>query len=203
MFERYTESARRSLFFARYDCSMLGSLTIEPEHILLGLVREGRGLVATILRSSRVEMEDVRDEVQKLLPFREKVATSVEIPFSDGTKRVLKYSAEEADRLLHSYIGTEHMLLGILREDRSGAASILAKHGLHLAGVREQIVKLLGEAANVPSENLPTTLDGHALLDSIKRLVDRIRERPLDALEAAELTARIQRELDALRRFLR
>ena len=145
MFERYTERARRVLFFARYEASQLGSISIETEHLLLGLIREGKGLTSRIFARSHLSLETIRKEIEGRTVFREKVSTSVEIPFSTETKRVLQHAAEEADRLLHNYIGTEHLLLGILREDRSVAASILSEKGMRLSTVREDIVQLLNE----------------------------------------------------------
>src|SRR6266508_3245000 len=145
MFERYTERARRVLFFARYEASQLGSISIETEHLLLGLIREGKGLTSRIFARSHLSLESIRKEIEGRTVFREKVSTSVEIPFSAETKRVLQFAAEEADRLLHNYIGTEHLLLGILREERSVAASILYEKGMRLASVREDIVQLLNE----------------------------------------------------------
>jgi hypothetical protein len=145
MFERYTERARRVLFFARYEASQLGSISIETEHLLLGLIREGKGLTSRIFARSHLSLENIRKEIEGRTVFREKVSTSVEIPFSAETKRVLQFAAEEADRLLHNYIGTEHLLLGILREERSVAASILMEKGMRLNTVREDIVQLLNE----------------------------------------------------------
>jgi len=145
MFERYTERARRVLFFARYEATQLGSTSIETEHLLLGLIREGKGLTSRIFARSHLSLDSIRKEIEGRTVFREKVATSVEIPFSAETKRVLQFAAEEADRLLHTYIGTEHLLLGILREERSVAASILYEKGMRLASVREDIVQLLNE----------------------------------------------------------
>jgi ATP-dependent Clp protease ATP-binding subunit ClpC len=145
MFERYTERARRVLFFARYEASQLGSVSIETEHLLLGLIREGKGLTSRIFARSHLSLENIRKEIEGRTVYREKVSTSVEIPFSAETKRVLQFAAEEADRLLHNYIGTEHLLLGILREERSVAASILMEKGMRLHTVREDIVQLLNE----------------------------------------------------------
>ena len=153
MFERYTERARRVLFFARYEASQLGSISIETEHLLLGLIREGKGLTSRIFARSRLSLGNIRKEIEGRTIFREKVSTSVEIPFSTETKRVLQYSAEEADRLLHNYIGTEHLLLGILREERSVAASVLTKQGMRLNSVREDIVQLLNEKATLTRAN--------------------------------------------------
>src|SRR5207249_10464864 len=115
MFERYTEQARRVLFFARYEASEFGSLSIEPEHLLLGLVREGKGLTSRIFARSHVSLEDIRKEIEGRVVFREKLSTSVEMPISPEARRVLEFAAEEADRLRHSYVGAEHLLLGMLR----------------------------------------------------------------------------------------
>ncbi len=146
MFERYTERARRVLFFARYEASQLGSISIETEHLLLGLIREGKGLTSRIFARSHLSLENIRKEIEGRTVFREQVSTSVEIPFSAETKRVLQFAAEEADKLLHNYIGSEHLLLGILREERSVAASILMERGMRLDSVREDIVQLLNDA---------------------------------------------------------
>ena len=177
MFERYTERARRVLFFARYEASQLGSISIETEHLLLGLIREGKGLTSRIFARSHLSLENIRKEIEGRTVFREKVSTSVEIPFSTETKRVLQYSAEEADRLLHNYIGTEHLLLGILREDRSVGASILTERGMRLNTVREDIVQLLNE----------------------KTTLTRVKETPLLAEFSRDLTEwAIKNQLDPL-----
>ncbi len=149
MFERYTERARRVLFFARYEASQLGSVSIESEHLLLGLIREGKGLTSRIFARSHVSLDHIRKDIEGRTVFREKVSTSVEIPFSAEAKRVLQNAQEEADRLLHNYIGTEHLLLGILREERSVAASILTEKGMRLASVRDDIVALLSDKTTV------------------------------------------------------
>ena len=149
MFERYTERARRVLFFARYEASQLGSITIETEHLLLGLIREGKGLTSRLFARSRLALDEVRKEIEARTVFREKVSTSVEIPFSAETRRALQASAEEADRLMHPHIGTEHLLLGILREERSLAAMILGEKGMRLQAVREDVVALLSERTPV------------------------------------------------------
>ena len=149
MFERYTERARRVLFFARYEASQLGSISIETEHLLLGLIREGKGLTSRIFARSSLSLESIRKDIEGRTVFREKVSTSVEIPFSTETKRVLHAAAEEAERLLHNYVGTEHLLLGLLREERCLAASILVEKGMRLSTVREDIVQLLNEKTTV------------------------------------------------------
>jgi ATP-dependent Clp protease ATP-binding subunit ClpC len=151
MFERYTERARRVLFFARYEASQLGSISIETEHLLLGLIREGKGLTSRIFTRQHLSLDSIRKEIEGRTVFREKVSTSVEIPFSAETRRVLQSAAEEADRLLHNYIGTEHLLLGILREERSVAATILIEKGMRLQSVRDDIAQLLSEKTTLRS----------------------------------------------------
>src|SRR5512138_900459 len=143
MFERYTERARRVIFFARYEASQLGSGAIETEHVLLGLLREGKGLTSRLFSKGHLSMDQIRKEVEARSPERAKVSTSVEIPLSAESKRVLGYAAEEAERMLHNYIGTEHILLGLMREEHSVAASILGEKGMRLASVREDIMSLL------------------------------------------------------------
>ncbi len=149
MFERYTERARRVIFFARYEASQLGSNSIETEHLLLGLIREGKGLTSRIFSKSHLSMETIRKEIEGRALYRDKVSTSVDIPLSPESKRVLSFAAEEAERMLHNYIGTEHVLLGLMREEKSVAAGILSEKGMRLSAVREEIVQLLNEKANV------------------------------------------------------
>ena len=117
MFERYTEKARRVIFFARYEASQFGSPCIETEHLLLGLLREDKALANRFLRSS-ASVDSIRKQIEVHTTLREKVSTSVDLPLSHECKRVLAYGAEEAERLNHKHIGTEHLLLGLLREEK-------------------------------------------------------------------------------------
>ncbi len=149
MFERYTERARRVIFFARYEASQLGSNSIETEHLLLGLIREGKGLTSRLFSKSQVSMEGIRKEIEGKNVYREKVSTSVDIPLSDESKRVLSFASEEGERMLHNYIGTEHILLGLLREEGSVAATILLEKGMRLGVTREEVLQLLNEKANL------------------------------------------------------
>jgi quercetin dioxygenase-like cupin family protein len=165
MFERYTEQARRALFFARYEASQLGQRSIETEHLLLGLIREGKGMPGAILDRAHVPVEDLRREIEGRLPFQEKVATSVEIPFSSVTKRALQFAAEEADRLLHNHIGTEHLLLGLLREEQSVAAAVLMSRGLRLETVRESLLGLGHGAQSAGVSDLILKLSGYTTPD--------------------------------------
>jgi ATP-dependent Clp protease ATP-binding subunit ClpC len=144
MFERYTEKARRVIFFARYEASQFGSPYIETEHLLLGLLREDKALTNRFLRS-HASIESIRKQVEGRAPIRDKVSTSVDLPLSQECKRVLAYAAEEAERLSHKHIGTEHLLLGLLREERSFAAEILHERGLRLSTIREELGRVQSE----------------------------------------------------------
>ncbi len=138
MFERYTEKARRVIFFARYEASQFGSPYIETEHLLLGLLREDKALTNRFLRS-HASVESIRKQIEGHTTIREKVSTSVDLPLSNECKRVLAYAAEEAERLSHKHIGTEHLLLGLLREEKCFAAEILHERGLRLPAIREEL----------------------------------------------------------------
>ena len=144
MFERYTEKARRVIFFARYEASQFGAPAIEPEHLLLGLMREDKTLTARFFPRAQVSIESIRKEIEGRTLLREKISTSVELPLAPETKRVLAYAHEESDRLQHRHIGTEHLLLGLLREERSMAAEILYERGLRLNAVRDEIARQSG-----------------------------------------------------------
>ena len=146
MFERYTEKARRVIFFARYEASQFGSPYIETEHLLLGLLREDKALTNRFLRQ-HASVESIRKQIEGHTTIREKVSTSVDLPLSNECKRVLAYAAEEAERLSHKHIGTEHLLLGLLREEKCFAAEILHERGLRLSTIREELARTSQEKA--------------------------------------------------------
>jgi ATP-dependent Clp protease ATP-binding subunit ClpC len=141
MFERYTEKARRVIFFGRYEASQFGAPYIETEHLLLGLLREDKALTNRFLRS-HASVESIRKQIEGHTTIRERVSTSVDLPLSNESKRVLAYAAEEAERLSHHYVGTEHLLLGLMREEKCFAAEVLHERGLRLSAVREQMVHI-------------------------------------------------------------
>ncbi len=147
MFERYTEKARRVIFFARYEACQFGSPYIETEHLLLGLLREDKALTNRFLRS-HTSVESIRKQIEGRTTVREKVPTSVDLPLSQECKRVLAYAAEEAERLSHKHIGTEHLLLGLLREEKSFAAEILHERGLRLSTIREELSRSQSEKSS-------------------------------------------------------
>jgi len=134
MFERYTEKARRTIFFARYEASQFGSSFIESEHLLLGLLREDKALSFALLRSH--SMEDIRKQIEEHTTTGQHVPPSVDLQLSDEGKRILILGADEAQALGHRHIGTEHLLLGMLREDGSFAAAILRERGISLEQAR-------------------------------------------------------------------
>ena len=138
MFERYTEKARRCIFFARYEASMFGSPYIETEHLLLGILREDKALANRVLRSYDA-IASIRKQIEASTTIREKVSTSVDLPLSDECKRVLAYAVEEAERSKQDNIAPEHLLLGLLREEKCFAAQILRERGLTLSQVRNEI----------------------------------------------------------------
>lgn len=138
MFERYTEKARRTIFFARYEASQFGSPYIETEHLLLGILREDKELANQFL-GSHAKLETLRRSIEQRAKTGPKIATSVDLPLSRESKRVLAYSAEEAERMNHKHIGTPHLLLALFREEKSFAAELLHEQGLSLKAVREQV----------------------------------------------------------------
>jgi ATP-dependent Clp protease ATP-binding subunit ClpC len=197
MFERYTEAARRALFFARYEVTQLGGMTIEPEHLLLGLLRKPQGLIGRIFDVGRVSPSALQLAIEEQVTRGERVSTSVEIPFSEATKRVLAFAAEEADRVLHSHIGTEHLLLGVLREERSTAAATLGVHGITLAETRETIVGLLRETP-APAGG-PSIASGERV-ELVRRLGADLEQLASDLDIARERLRRIAAALETLGR---
>jgi putative restriction endonuclease/ClpA/ClpB-like protein len=137
MFERYTEKARRVIFFARYEASQFGSPSIETEHLLLGILREDKALAHRFLGTT--SSESIRAQIEARTSVGEKIPTSVDLPLSHECKRVLAYGAEEGKRLHHEHLGTEHLLLGLLREEKCFAAGMLHERGLQFALVRDKV----------------------------------------------------------------
>jgi ATP-dependent Clp protease ATP-binding subunit ClpA len=150
VFERYTEKARRVIFFARYEASQFGSSLIESEHLLLGILREDKEIADQFLRSATA-VESIRVQIESRTVSRKKVSTSVDLPLSYECKRILEYGAEEGERLGHKHIGTGHLFLGILREEKCFAADILHERGLGVTQVR----KWVAEPSSPPSPPSP------------------------------------------------
>lgn len=141
MFERYTEKARRVIFFARYEASEFGHPLIEAKFLLLGLLRESPHVVTRWLDKQTDWPATVRGEISQSLELKPHLPTSVDLPISDEAKRVLAYAAEEAQRLGHQHIGTEHLFLGLLREPESYVGKMLHNFGVNIHIVRETIAR--------------------------------------------------------------
>jgi ATP-dependent Clp protease ATP-binding subunit ClpC len=150
MFERFTEKAIKVIMLAQEEARRLGHNFVGTEQILLGLIGEGTGVAAKVLKSMGVNLKDARVEVEKIIG-RGSGFVAVEIPFTPRAKRVLELSLEEARQLGHNYIGTEHLLLGLIREGEGVAARVLENLGVDLAKVRTQVIRMLGETAEVAS----------------------------------------------------
>ncbi len=139
MFERYTEKARRTIFFARYEAAQVRSPFIETEHLLLGLMREEKELFMSYLKIGAAEAIQGEIRAQSVPKSEGPGTTNVDLPLSNESKRVLAYASEDAERLHHRHIGTEHLFLGLLRDENTFAGQLLRKHGVSLAAARDLI----------------------------------------------------------------
>ena len=166
MFDRFTERARRVIFFARYEASTLGSNWIETEHLLLGLFREDKVLAAQLSFDTR---EAIRKEIEARVPHPiERTPTSVDLPLAHDSKRALAYGAEESERLMHKHIDCGHLVLGLLRMENCTAAVLLKHHGIELSSYRDVVSG--SQVCSPPSERGIERL--------IKRSIERSIERP-------------------------
>ncbi|WP_291378422.1 ATP-dependent Clp protease ATP-binding subunit [Demequina sp.] len=195
MFERFTDRARRVVVLAQEEARMLNHNYIGTEHILLGLVREGEGVAAKALEAMDISLNGVREQVQEIIGEGSH-APSGHIPFTPRAKKVLELSLREALQLGHNYIGTEHILLGLIREGEGVAAQVLGKLGAELSSVRQQVIQLLsgyegketagaGAAVGGPQEGTPA---GSTVLDQFGRnYTQAAREGKLDPVIGREL----------------
>src|SRR5262245_8699651 len=182
MFEKFTEKAKRILFLARYEASQQGSKVIGTEHILLGLLKEGEETTRELFTRANVSMDLLQAELERRNPPREKLSTSVEIPFSEETKKALQFAEEEAERLMHPHIGTEHLLLGVLRLEDSVAGRMLAERGLRLFAVREDAVNIYKRRA-LPKKKKETPF----LNEFARDLSEMAQRRVFDPLIGREI----------------
>ncbi|MCU1573883.1 MAG: NDP-hexose 4-ketoreductase [Micrococcaceae bacterium] len=185
MFERFTDRARRVVVLAQEEARMLNHNYIGTEHILLGLIHEGEGVAAKALESLSISLDGVREQVQEIIGQGQQ-APSGHIPFTPRAKKVLELSLREALQLGHNYIGTEHILLGLIREGEGVAAQVLVKLGADLNRVRQQVIQLLSgyqgkepvASGTGPQEGTPA---GSVVLDQFGRnLTQAARENKLD-----------------------
>jgi ATP-dependent Clp protease ATP-binding subunit ClpA len=150
MFERFTERARRVVVLAQEEARMLNHNYVGTEHLLLGLIHEGEGVAAKALESLGISLEAVRQQVEEIIgPGQE--PPPGHIPFTPRAKKVLELSLREAKELGHDYIGTEHILLGLIREGDGVAAQVLVKLGADLSRVRQQVIQLLADPGEEPA----------------------------------------------------
>ena len=156
MFEKFNEKARRALFFARYEASKLGSRVIESEHVLLGILREGEETVTELFRRFHARPEDVRREIEGERVFVERISSTAELPLSEESKKILAYAAHEAESMLHAAVGSEHLLVGILRVEGCVAARILTQQSFDVYTLREEVLSLAKEReASLQKKELP------------------------------------------------
>ncbi|MCR9245608.1 MAG: ATP-dependent Clp protease ATP-binding subunit [bacterium] len=144
MFDRFTDRAKKVMSFARQEAMKFNHEYIGTEHILLGLVQEGSGVAANVLKNMTVDLEKIRHEVEKIVKTGPSMVTMGQLPFTPRAKKVLELSMEEASQLSHNYIGTEHLLLGLIRENEGIAAQVLMNLGVKLEEVREEVLEFLG-----------------------------------------------------------
>lgn len=202
MFERFTDRARRVVVLAQEEARMLNHNYIGTEHILLGLIHEGEGVAAKALESLGISLEAVRSQVEEIIGQGQQ-APSGHIPFTPRAKKVLELSLREALQLGHNYIGTEHILLGLIREGEGVAAQVLMKLGADLARVRQQVIQLLSGyqgketvTTGGPAEGTPST---SLVLDQFGRnLTQAAREGKLDPVIGRE--KEIERVMQVLSR---
>src|SRR5688572_25616445 len=144
MFDRFTDRAKKVMNLARQEAQRFNHEYLGTEHILLGLVQEGSGVAANVLRNMNIDLAKIRTEVEKLVKTGPSVVTMGQLPFTPRAKKVLELSMEEAGNLGHNYIGTEHLLLGLIKENEGIAAKVLTNLGVKLEDVREEVLEFLG-----------------------------------------------------------
>src|SRR6202789_4323216 len=154
MFERFTDRARKVMALANQEAQRFNHEYIGTEHILLGLVKEGSGVGANVLKNLDVDLRRVRLEVEKLVKSRPDMVTMGKHPQTPRAKKVIEYAIEEARNLNHNYVGTEHLLLGLLREHDGVAAHVLMNLDLKLEEVREEVLNLLGAGKKEPAPEI-------------------------------------------------
>jgi ATP-dependent Clp protease ATP-binding subunit ClpA len=206
MFERFTERARRVVVLAQQEARMLDHNYIGTEHLLLGLIHEGQGVAAKALESLGISLEAVRQQVEEIIGRGQQVPSG-HIPFTPRAKKVLELSLREALQLGHEYIGTEHILLGLLREGDGVAAQVLVRLGADMNRVRQQVIQLVhghpGEepvSARTAVLELDTRSTVHTRLEAVERRLTAIEQRVgtgPDISDLDEQIAQVSREKES------
>jgi ATP-dependent Clp protease ATP-binding subunit ClpA len=209
MFERFTDRARRVVVLAQEEARLLNHNYIGTEHLLLGLAHEGEGVAAKALESLDVSLEAVRAQVEEIIGQGQSAPTG-HIPFTPRAKKVLELSLREALQLGHNYIGTEHILLGLIREGEGVAAQVLVKLGGDLSRVRQQVIQLLSgyaggmEAAEQAARTRQVHMTVPEDLREAEEQLDQVRrhkEAAIDAQDFERATALRDQELQLLERL--
>ncbi|MGB8583843.1 MAG: Clp protease N-terminal domain-containing protein [Candidatus Sulfotelmatobacter sp.] len=179
MFERYTEKARRTVFFARYEASLFGSPVIDTEHLLLGLLREDKTVYRWL---SKTDLQTIRQRVFELSSKLPPTSTAVDLPLSEAVELILKHAAEEADRLAHRHIGTEHLFLGLLDEEDCFAAKLLREAGADAGSIRVQLADSVAKhSLPEPYESIRTRgfgslFEGAISIHGVARNAEHVRD---------------------------
>jgi ATP-dependent Clp protease ATP-binding subunit ClpA len=184
MFERFTDRARRVIVLAQEEAALLNHDYIGTEHLLLGLAHEGQGVAAKALESLGIRLEALRSQVEEAIG-RGQQAPSGHIPFTPRAKKVLELSLRESQQLGHNYIGTEHILLGLVREGEGVAAQVLVKLGADLARTRQQVIQLLSGYAGGPEED-PGTPPVPGDLGEVEEQLAQVRSQKEAAIDAQD-----------------
>ena len=199
MHDRFTDRVRRVIYFARDEASRLQHDYIGTEHLLLGIVREGEGIAAKVLSKLDLDFEQIQQAVESMVKSSGGTLTIGEIPFTPRAKRVLELAIEEARLLGHNYVGTEHLLLGLIREGEGVAAQVLHELGVDRKRVREEVLKLLGPSATVKARKTKKERTETPNLDQFGRdLTQMAKENKLDPIIGRE--AEIERVIQVLSR---
>jgi len=199
MQDRFTDRVRKVIYFARDEASRLQHDYIGTEHLLLGIVREGEGIAAKVLSKMDLDFEQIQQAVENMVKSSGGTLTIGEIPFTPRAKRVLELAIEEARLLGHNYVGTEHLLLGLIREGEGVAAQVLSELGVDRKRVREEVLKLLGPTSTVKTRKAKKEKSETPNLDQFGRdLTQMARENKLDPIIGRE--AEIERVIQVLTR---
>ena len=201
MFDKFTDRARKVMALAREEAKRFNHEYIGTEHILLGLVKEGSGVAANVLQNLDIDLKKIRMEVEKIVQSGPDLVSVGQLPFTPRVKKVLEYAMEEAKAMGHNYIGTEHQLLGLLREQEGVAAQVLLNLGVKLEGVREEVIELLGSETTQCSKDKEEKRGKSKTpaLDSFGRdLTQQAKDQELDPVIGRQLV--IERLIQVLSR---
>jgi ATP-dependent Clp protease ATP-binding subunit ClpA len=209
MYERFTDRARKVMQIANEEAQRYKQEYIRTEHILLGLIIEGQGVAANVLKNLGIDLSKILVELDKVTQMGPDSAMKGSLPQSLQAKKALEYSIDEARLLGHNYVGTEHLLLGLLRDDKSVASQVLINHGLHLGQVRKGIVNLIGPSEQSRAlelmeeiDEMEKKLEGHPVIRALRTEIEKLHESKLAAVSEKnwELAARLRDQIEKLKK---